>query len=127
MTETEPSTSSPALRVQLRPDWGVGPIWVAEPGDGFEAYDAEEVTDVLDLPLELRTDIAAWDDQFNATRNYDDPPNSGFPTPEDEAAWLEEGKRLALRLRTELPGADVTYYTLDGKMIMLDGADTPSP
>lgn len=111
------------VRVSLQPEWGTGPIWVAV-GDTFaEPYDAEEITDVLDLSAELRNDIAAWDDQFTATLNYDDPPNSGFATPEDEAAWLAEGKRLALRLRAELPGADVSYGTIGGQAVPLDESD----
>ncbi|MDQ3405842.1 MAG: hypothetical protein M3548_21015 [Actinomycetota bacterium] len=124
MTETEVPTARP-LRVQLRPDWGVGPIWIAEPDDGFEAYDADEVTDVLDLSVEIRAGIAAWNDRFQTTRDYDDPPNSGFSTPDDETAWLADGKQLALRLRAELPNADVTYGTIGGKSISLDNT-TPA-
>ncbi|MDQ3405844.1 MAG: hypothetical protein M3548_21025 [Actinomycetota bacterium] len=108
------------LRVNLQPEWQTGPIWVAT-GDNFaEPYDADEVTDVLDLSAELREAIAAWDDRFQATFNAEYPPDSAFPTPEDEAAWIAEGKRLALRLRTELPDAEVSYGTIGGKNIPLD-------
>ncbi|MGX7824714.1 hypothetical protein ACTG9Q_06450 [Actinokineospora sp. 24-640] len=118
MTETTPLPAT--LRVDLRPDWGTGPIWVATPNDGYEPYDSEEVTEVLDLSAELRADIAAWDDRNHATLNHDDPPSSGFPTPEDEAVFVADGKQLALRLRDELPGAEVTYSTIGGENVPLD-------
>ncbi|WP_424186404.1 hypothetical protein ACOBQX_00970 [Actinokineospora sp. G85] len=55
--------TSPELRVTLRPEWGTGPIWVAHGNGISEPYDAEEITDVLDLSDQLRAAIAAWDDR----------------------------------------------------------------
>ncbi|MDQ3578094.1 MAG: hypothetical protein M3443_10945 [Actinomycetota bacterium] len=111
------------LRVMLQPEWGTGPIWVATGDDFAEPYDADEVTDVLDLSDELRGAIAAWDDRFQNTFNAEYPPDSAFATPEDEAAWLAEGKQLALRLHRELPAADVSYGTIGGKNVPLDDGD----
>lgn len=108
------------LRITLQPEWGTDPIWITR-GDGIaEPYDAEEITGVLDLSDELREAIAAWDDRFQATLNQGYPPDSAFPTPDDEAAWIADGKQLALRLRHEVPVAAVTYETIEGKTIPLD-------
>jgi hypothetical protein len=115
-------STPPHLRITLQPEWGTGPIWVAQ-GDGIsEPYDAEEITDVLDLSDELRSAIATWDDQFQATFNPDDPPASAFPTPNDETAFIAEGKRLALHIRSEVPTATVEYATIEGKAVLLDSA-----
>jgi hypothetical protein len=117
-------SDKPELQITLQPEWGTGPIWVRR-GDGIaEPYDAEEVTDVLDLSVELREAIAAWDGRFQDTFNSAYPPDSAFPTPEDEAAWLAEGKELALRLRGEVPNAEVSYETIGGKAIPLDDLAT---
>lgn len=113
-------STEPNLRITLQPEWGTGPIWITRGDSIAESYDADEVTDVLDLSDELRAAIAAWDDRFQATFNSDYPPDSAFPTPDDEAAWLAVGKELALRLRQEVPEAVVTYATIEGKAVPLD-------
>lgn len=113
-------SEEPDLHITLQPEWGTGPIWIRR-GDGIsEPYDAEEVTDVLDLSDELREAITAWDERFQNTFNSAYPPDSAFPAPDDEAAWLSDGKRLAQRLRSEMPEAAVAYETIDGKTIPLD-------
>jgi hypothetical protein len=112
---------SAPLRITLRPDWGVGPIWVSVAGGATEPYDADEITDVVSLSPELRQAIAAWDDRFHATLNQDIPPESGFSTPEDEAGFIEDGRQLARRIHDELtPEAIVKYMTITGSTIDLD-------
>lgn len=115
-------TDQPELQITLQPEWGTGPIWLRRGDDIAEPYDAEEVTDVLKLSDELRGAIAAWDERFQNTFNEAYPPDSAFPTPEEENAWLAQGKELALRLRTEVPEAAVSYETISGKIIPLDDA-----
>jgi hypothetical protein len=116
-------TTPQNLRITLQPEWGTGPIWVAQGDHISEPYDAEEVTDVLNLSDELRSAIAAWDDRFQATFNPNDPPASAFPTPEDETAFIADGKDLAQRIRSEVPHATMEYATIEGKTVPLD--DTP--
>ncbi|MDQ3405653.1 MAG: hypothetical protein M3548_20050 [Actinomycetota bacterium] len=117
-------STEPTLRITLQPEWGTGPIWITRGDDISEPYDADEVTHVLDLSDELCEAIAAWDDRFQATFNDEYPPDSAFPTPDEEASWLTEGKQLAVRLRREIPEAAVAYETIDGKQIALDD-ETP--
>lgn len=112
------------ITVKLMPDWGAGPLWVAD-GGVSEPYDAEEITEVLPLSAGLRADIAAWDERFQATLDQDDPRNSGtFPTPEDEATFVAEGRELARRVQAEAPDAVVLYETIDGRMVPLDEPDS---
>jgi hypothetical protein len=127
MTEPEVPTDSP-LRVRMRPDWGIGPVWIAEPGDGFEGYDLEEAAEVLGLSSELQAAIEAWDSRFQATLDQDNPQHSGaFPTQEDEMAFVAEGRELARRVQVEAPGAVVLYETVDGQVVPLDDVDNSAP
>jgi hypothetical protein len=118
-------STEPNLRITLQPEWGTGPIWITRGDSISEPYDADEVTDVLDLSVDLREAITAWDDRFQATFNSEYPPDSAFATPDDEAAFIADGKRLALRIRSEVPHAAIDYATIEGKTIPLDGDQGP--
>ncbi|GAA4411024.1 hypothetical protein ACFQV2_39865 [Actinokineospora soli] len=118
MSAEEPSA---LMMIKLMPDWGTGPLWVAKDGVS-EPYDTDEITEVLSLSAELRTEIAAWDNRFQATFNAEYPPDSAFPTPEDEAVFIADGRELARRVQTEVPGAVVLYETIDGKSIPVNGS-----
>jgi hypothetical protein len=110
--------------VKLMPDWGNGPLWVAINGGISDPYDTDEVTEVMSISDELRDDIAAWDDRFQRTLNEEDPANSRFPTADAQTVFIQDGRRLAHRLRGELP-ADVIveYGTGDGVTWRIDETD----
>ncbi|GAA3868141.1 hypothetical protein GCM10022243_37250 [Saccharothrix violaceirubra] len=110
--------------VTLRPSWCVGPLWIRWSEGIAEPHDADEAAAVLGLDDDLRAAITAWDERFQATFDPTYPPDSAFPTSEDEAAWLTEGRRLALRLRAALPHLSVDHETIGGRAVPLD-EDTP--
>lgn len=89
MTET---TKKPTI-VKLMPDWGIGPLWVSIDGGIYDPYDTDDITEVVPLSTELRHDIAAWNERFQATLEDDDPANSDFPTREAAEQFVADGGR----------------------------------
>lgn len=68
--------------------------------------------DVEDLPVseQLKRAIQAWDSQYQSTFDDEYPPDSGFISPELEAAHERQGAELAERLQEELgDGYSVEY------------------
>ncbi|HEU4324728.1 MAG TPA: hypothetical protein VFS21_16405 [Roseiflexaceae bacterium] len=93
-------------KIKLRPDYASYPLWWADERVGD--IDPEE------LPLEpdIIRDLIAWSDAYDATFNEEYPPDSGFPTPDDEIAFEREGIRLWKELRQRLaPDYDVIYHS----------------
>ena len=82
---------APVLRVA--PEWECWPLWDHETGDNLDPTS-------LGLPKDLAERVAAWDDQFQAIFNRDDPPASDFPSAEARTAWRAEGDALIEALRT---------------------------
>jgi hypothetical protein len=114
-------TTNQQVAIRLMPDWGIGPFWVSVDGGIFDPYDTEDIADVAALSRELLSDIAAWDDRFQATLNEGDPANSDFPTPQDEETFVADGRELAQRIRAELPAEIVVEYaTLGGTRWRID-------
>jgi hypothetical protein len=98
--------SAPAERrivIKLMPEYGAGSLWVSLDGGIFDVYDVAEITEIVPLSAELLAALAAWDERFQATFNEEYPPDSAFPTPEGEAAFVAEGAELARRIRGEVP------------------------
>jgi hypothetical protein len=97
--------------LKLMPDYGCSPLWES----GGEPYNVEP--DQLPLTAETKAALRAWADAYDRTLNQDYPPDSGFPTPEDEEAFETEGRQLWKKLQSEL-GAHykVVYFSQrDGK------------
>lgn len=63
------------------------------------------------LPLcdATKRNLRDWADAYSATLNRNDPAASGFETPEAEAAFDQEGRRLLACLRNELTDMNVQY------------------
>jgi hypothetical protein len=91
--------------LKLTADYECWPLWV----DGGEIGNV----DPADLPLthRLRTDLMSWATAYDRTLSQTSPPDSGFATEADKSAWIDEGRRLADELRSQL-GADwqVVYF-----------------
>lgn len=93
-------------RIKLMADYGGTILW---------KNDASEVgpIDLDSMPLTegLKHDLQAWADAYDKTLNQEYPPDSGFPSPAEEAAFEAEGQRLWRELRRELgPEFDVVYF-----------------
>lgn len=95
------------IKLRLANEYLAGPIFCPEP-------DAMGHIDVDDLPLsqELKTEIAAWDSEYQATFNSHYPPDSGFGSSEIEVRHIAEGRQLAKKMQEELgEGYKVDYCT----------------
>jgi hypothetical protein len=107
-----------AIKIKLMADYGCDPLWWA---------DADKVgnIDPARLPLSQETinHLRKWATAYNATLNWQDPANSPDLSPEEEAAFEEEGINLWKRLQTELaPNYRVVYFSeLLGKVVNYPG------
>lgn len=100
--------------IKLMPEYGAGSLWMSLDGGIFDVYDVDEITDIVPLSEELRKALVAWDERFQTTLNDEYPPDSKFPTSEDEAKFVAEGWELTRRLKNEVPaGTVVEYEALD--------------
>lgn len=91
-------------KLWLMADWGTWPLW--EPGTDHYAVDPE----VLPISSELKASLKTWADAWDATLNQEYPPNSGFPSPAEEARFDDEGSRLRGELQRELGPDFVVKY-----------------
>ncbi|MEU7528100.1 hypothetical protein AB0A74_20395 [Saccharothrix sp. NPDC042600] len=91
------------VSVRLAPEWGTDPLWVRKAGDPIPAnYSADRLGRDFGVPAHLVAAIDAWDDEFQAVYDPDDPADSGFPDEATTAAWHERGERLAEQLAAAL-------------------------
>lgn len=99
-TGEAPIAYEPAVRptrLRLAPEYMCRPLWDDDTGDTVNVFD-------LGLPDDLMYRIEEWDDRFQATYNADDPAASDFATPGERAAYVEEGRKIAVALRAAWPG-----------------------
>jgi len=89
--------SAQPARLRLAPEYMCRPLWDDDSGDTVNVFD-------LGLPEDLVYRIEEWDDRFQATYNADDPAASDFATPAERAAYVEEGRKIAVALREAWPG-----------------------
>jgi hypothetical protein len=110
-------------QIKIMADYFCSPVW----HDGPYRRDAtgEIIADpklavgpieLDDLPVsdDLRDDLEAWADRFDATLDMDDPARSvGFEPPDSPDAFIADGAALAARVQDEL-GTDwiVRYVPL---------------
>lgn len=69
--------------------------------------------EIDDLPIsyELKADLRSWNNEYQSTFVSDDPPSSGFESPELSEKHIEKGRTLADRLRKELgPSYNLEYH-----------------
>ena len=96
-----------AIKIKLMADYGCDPLWWA---------DADKVgnIDPARLPLSQETinHLRKWATDYNATLNWQDPGNSLDLSPEEEAAFEQEGISLWKQLQKELaPNDEVVYFS----------------
>lgn len=97
-----PATASagvahPTVNLRLRPEFGCWPLWDADTGENVSHYH-------VDVSLDLAERIENWDDRFQLIYKEDDPVSSGFASPEEEQAYIEEGRAIARELADAWPG-----------------------
>jgi hypothetical protein len=110
----EPMATPSGLVIKLRADWGAGPLWVSVGDEIPDPYDAEEISEVAQLSAELLYDIAMWDERFQASYNDATPQDSGIRDAAERAAFIEDGRNLARRLKAEVPNStQVGYVPMD--------------
>lgn len=98
------------LTIGLRADWGIGPFWVSIGDEGPDGYDSSDIGDITSFSNELLAAVSAWNERFQDTFNAEYPPDSAFPTGEDEAAFVADGRKLAQRIKDEAPAGTVVRY-----------------
>jgi len=92
-----PGVSHPTVNLRLRPEFGCCPLWDADTGDNVSHYH-------IAISLDLAERIENWDDRFQAIYKDDYPAESGFASPEEEQAYIEEGRAVARELAESWPG-----------------------
>ncbi|MEU4674186.1 hypothetical protein AB0F91_41055 [Amycolatopsis sp. NPDC023774] len=85
------------------------PLWVYDPNlSGVDNVDP--ASPELGLTPDLARDLTAWQHDWDAIFDWDDPGSAAFPTNEAERLFYERGWELARRVRRELDeNWDVTY------------------
>lgn len=83
--------------LKLMPDYYSYPLWEETEG-GYDNVDPAEIP----ISPGLKNDLISWAQKYDDTLDRDDPRQSGFPTPEAEAAFKAEGEALLARLKAEL-------------------------
>jgi hypothetical protein len=115
-----PASAKTVRHIRIMADYFCSPVW----HDGPYRRDAAghvlpdpsvEVgpIELDDLPVseDLRDDLEAWADRFDATLDEDDPARSGgFEAPDSLAASTRDGAALAARVAAELGPDWVVRY-----------------
>lgn len=120
--ETDPNyrgvgTMNGVVSVRLAPEWGTDPLWVRRDGDPIPAnYAADRLGREFGVPAGLVAAIDAWDDEFQAVYDPDDPADSGFPDEAATVAWHERGERLAEQL-AEVLEVRTEFHTARGDRV----------
>jgi hypothetical protein len=83
--------------IKLMPDYGCFPLWEAS-SEAIGNIDP----DTLPLSAPLKSALADWAAQYDATLNSDDPLRSGFSLETEEVAFEQSGHNLLAMLQNEL-------------------------
>lgn len=94
-------------KIKLMADYGCYPLWWMSP-DKIGNINPE----TLPLTQETITRLEKWEESYNAKLNWQDPGNSPDLSPEEEAAFENEGISLWKQLQKELaPNYEVVYFS----------------
>jgi len=101
-------------KIKLMADYECYPLWWVN-SDKIGNIDPE----TLPLSQETISRLEKWEESYNATLNWQDPGNSPDLSPEEEAAFEQEGISLWKQLQKELaPNYEVVYFSeLLGKVV----------
>ncbi|MEY7971633.1 hypothetical protein AB8O38_06475 [Saccharomonospora xinjiangensis] len=104
------SHSRKATEITVMFDWGTGPFWVTTEDDPLpDEYSTDEINDLVLVSEDLVRSFAEWNNRMQRTFDADDPASSGFADPEKKQRWIEDGRELTRRLKSEVPGVHVKY------------------
>lgn len=104
--------------LKLMADYSAWPLWGRSGGDVDPA--------TLPLSVDLRERLNEWAAAYDAILNRDDPRNSGFPSPEVQAAWEQEGLHLWRDLQRELGSDYAISYFSHGQQRVLRPHEAPT-
>jgi hypothetical protein len=98
------------LSVRLAPEWVTDCLWVLRADDDIrQNYAPVWLAADYGVPADLIAAVEAWDAEFQAVFDGDDPMTSGFPDEATTVAWRAQGERLAERL-AEVLGVPVEFH-----------------
>ena len=110
-----------SVPLKLVTDYHCAPLWLDSTSSLWRDTDWVGPIEPEELPLsrELRAALRAWAATYDRTLNDDYPPDSGFASAAEEAAFEAEGRRLWRALRAELgPSWPVAYFSrADGGLL----------
>ncbi|EHY89404.1 hypothetical protein ACWGPQ_14895 [Saccharomonospora azurea] len=110
------STAPKATEITVTFDWGAGPFWVAIEGDPLpEEHSVEELAGLVPLSKDLVRSFAEWNDRMQRTFDADDPASSGIVDHAEKQRWIEDGRELTRRLRSEVDPSIRVEYNPPGK------------
>jgi hypothetical protein len=100
--------------MKLMPDYGCSPVWEYLDGDLID----NPLPEQLSVTDELKDALVTWAAVYDATLDQSYPPDSGFASATEEAAFEAEGRRLFMGLQAQLsPHYKVVYFSqTDGKL-----------
>lgn len=78
-------------------DYQCHPLWGVQPGDFGDIS-----PDDLPISLELKKSLHDWATRYDLTLKMDDPASSGFHNKILESIFIEDGRKLAIKLQEEL-------------------------
>lgn len=85
------------IKLKLMADYQCFPLW-------WDAHDRVGDIDPKTLPIseELQKKLMDWAQKFDSSINIEDPLQSGFNNPKEEAKFIKEGEALLIKLKSEL-------------------------
>lgn len=98
------------LSITLAPEWVTDPLWIEYSATEPSENAPPESLAAYGVDAELISDIASWDNAFQAIYNSSDPPASEFEDDQVAAAWFDRGITFAGRVSAQLrPGVIVRF------------------
>ena len=92
---------------KLMPDYQCFCLWETNNNNISDNIDPNE----LPISQELKHDLSAWEEKYDATLDWDDPISSGFKSEQEEEQFIKDGENLQKRLQQELgSGFKVTLF-----------------
>ncbi|MCG7781909.1 hypothetical protein [Lelliottia amnigena] len=92
-------------KIKLMADYQCHPLWGMEPDDFGDIS-----PDDLPISLELKNNLHDWAARYDLTLNMDDPASSGFENEMMESVFIEDGRKLAIKLQEELGSSYNVVY-----------------
>ena len=83
--------------IKIMADYQCHPLWGVQPDDFGDIS-----PDDLPISLELKKSLHDWATRYDLTLKMDDPASSGFQNKILESIFIEDGRKLAIKLQEEL-------------------------